>query len=234
MHPCSQHLSARPRHFPHPRRDRSSATRGEAASLDRGRERNGVPRAAEGGPGGSSGASDSEQDLLFAELQPLIRRLLSQYGIGDEARRDLAVEIYYRYRQLVSAYDPTRGVPLRPYLVKGLTFSVYTHVRKQWRTARQEVCLSSAMELHPGAFAVEDSDCVQPLLARDLRQTLAAAIGRLPERQRWTVIYRYYHSLSFEEIGARLQVRPATARSNLRHALETLRRELQGTLTGRD
>ncbi|MFN3649709.1 MAG: RNA polymerase sigma factor [Armatimonadota bacterium] len=176
------------------------------------------------------GRSAEEYDRLYAELQPLVRRLLSQYGVGDEGRRDLAVEIYYRYRQLVNAYDPDRGIPLRPYLVKGLTFSVYTHVRKQWRTARVEMRLSTAMELQPGAFAVDDTEALQPILSRDLRRMLLEAIRRLPERQRRTVLYRYYHSLSFEEIGERLQVRPATARSNLRHALETLRQELRGKL----
>src|SRR5947209_20458060 len=67
-----------------------------------------------------------QRDGLYAEFQPLVRRLIRQYG-GDNAelREDLAGEIYYRFCQLLEVYDPERGVPLRPYLVRQLTASVY-------------------------------------------------------------------------------------------------------------
>src|SRR5437764_237732 len=56
-------------------------------------------------------------DSLFAEFQPLVQRLIRQYGDEPELREDLIGEIYCRFCALVHAYDPSRGIPLRPYLV---------------------------------------------------------------------------------------------------------------------
>lgn len=88
-----------------------------------------------------------DRDVLFAEFQPLVRRLIRQYGGEDlELRQDLAGEIYYRFCSLLDAYDPGRGVPLRPYLVRQLTASVYTYARQQWRNRKREVSLEGRIE----------------------------------------------------------------------------------------
>jgi len=79
---------------------------------------------------------------LYSEFQPLVRRLVRQYGGDDfELRQDLAGEVYFRFCSLLDAYDPGRGVPLRPYLVRQLTASVYTYARQQWRARKREVSL---------------------------------------------------------------------------------------------
>src|SRR5438105_12578189 len=70
-----------------------------------------------------------DRDALYAEFQPLVRRLIRQYGHCPEIRQDLAGEIYCRFCTLVTAYDPSRGIPIRPYIVRQLTASVYTYVR---------------------------------------------------------------------------------------------------------
>ena len=60
----------------------------------------------------------------------------------------------------------------------------------------------------------------------EAQQTLGALpemIAQLPVRQRQVVILRYYESCSFEDIGETLGIRPATARSLLRHGLTSLR-----------
>src|SRR5207247_397741 len=62
-----------------------------------------------------------ERDTLWVEFQPLVRRLVRQYGDTLEMREDLAGEIYCRFCALLDAFDPNRGVPLRPYLVRQLT-----------------------------------------------------------------------------------------------------------------
>src|SRR4051812_38761897 len=74
---------------------------------------------------------DAEQ--LFVEFQPLVRRLIRQYGESLETRNDLKGEIYYRFCLVLKAYDPDRGVPLRPYIVRQLSASIYTFMRQQWR-----------------------------------------------------------------------------------------------------
>src|ERR1041385_5418385 len=57
------------------------------------------------------------RDILYAELQPLVRRLISQYGDDAESRKDLAGEIYCRFCTILESFDESRGIPLRPYLI---------------------------------------------------------------------------------------------------------------------
>src|ERR1051325_606153 len=64
---------------------------------------------------GAAGKPSTKREELFAELKPLVRRLIQRFGEDPEMRRDLEGEIYYRFCVLLDAYDPSRGVPLRPY-----------------------------------------------------------------------------------------------------------------------
>ncbi|HEU4754896.1 MAG TPA: sigma-70 family RNA polymerase sigma factor, partial [Armatimonadota bacterium] len=61
------------------------------------------------------------------------------------------------------------------------------------------------------------------LSLEEVLRELPAAIARLPLRQRQVVIWRYYEGRSFEDIAEVLEIRPATARSILRHGLNNLR-----------
>src|ERR1051326_521637 len=85
------------------------------------------------------GGKVADREVLYAEFAPLVRRLVRQYGQDAEMRKDLVGEIYYRFCALLDAYDPTRGVPLRPYLVRQLTAATYTYARQQWRMQKREV-----------------------------------------------------------------------------------------------
>src|SRR5690242_6653150 len=96
-----------------------------------------------------------DRDALYAEFQPLVRRLIRQYGEDVESRGDLQGEIYYRFCLLLDAYDPERGVPLRPYLVRQLTASVYTYARQGWRRQRREVTLDTSFDCS-GPAGTED------------------------------------------------------------------------------
>ena len=66
-----------------------------------------------------------DREALFQDFQPLVRRLIRQYGEDLELKRDLAGEIYCRFCELLDAYDPSRGIPVRAYLVRTLTASVF-------------------------------------------------------------------------------------------------------------
>jgi RNA polymerase sporulation-specific sigma factor len=165
---------------------------------------------------------DHNTNELYAEFQPLVRRLIRQYGGSAEGRQELQGEIYYRFVKLVNAYDPDRGVPLRPYLVRQLTASIYTHARQCWRRARRETTLdweTVALTYDP------TPDWDKRLEVDQVIGQLPRAIARLPKRQRQVVIWRYFDNRSFEEISTVLNVQVSTARSLLRHGLENLRRQ---------
>lgn len=171
----------------------------------------------------------SERDTLYAEFAPLIRRLINQYGGTPELRNDLSGEIYCRFCALLDEYDPARGVPLKPYLVRQLTAAIYTYARKQWSIQRRE----TALEVENGGpdFLLPTFDPTPgwdtDLERKQVASTLPAAIMKLPERQQKVVVWRYYEDRSFEEIAKLLGIEPSTARSLLRHGLNKLRQQMQ-------
>lgn len=165
------------------------------------------------------------RESLFAEFQPLVKRLIRQYGDCPESRQELAGEIYFRFCTLLDAYDPERGVPLRPYMVRQLTASVYTFARQGWRRRGREVSLDMNAGACDSLHAFDPSDSWDDrLIMEQLAQELPEAIAKLPKRQRQVVIWRYYEERSFEEIAELLNIQLATARSLLRHGLNRLRR----------
>jgi RNA polymerase sigma factor (sigma-70 family) len=167
-----------------------------------------------------------ERESLYEDFQPLVRRLIRQYGGEDsERRKDLVGEVYCRFCAILDAYDPVRGVPLRPYLVRQLTASVYTYARQHWRSERREVQLDAqSAGWEPGGAQDPTGEWDDAISQKQVLKALPEAIGRLPKRQRQVVIWRYYEQKGFEDIAELLCVQPATARSILRHGLNNLRK----------
>ena len=169
----------------------------------------------------------AERDSLYGEFQPLVRRLIRQYGDSNETREDLTGEIYYRFCRLLECFDPSRGIPLKPYLVRQLSASIYTYARRQWRRQKREI----AMELESGLTDLHQTEDPsrqwdEKLALGHVRQGLPDALLQLSLRQRQVVVWRYYESRSFEEIAERLGIQTATARSILRHGLHNIRHKL--------
>jgi RNA polymerase sigma factor (sigma-70 family) len=166
------------------------------------------------------------RERVFAELQPLVRRLVRQYGTTAELREDLPGVLYCRFCELLEDYDESRGIPLRPYLVRMLVTCAYTYSRKQWRREVRSTSLEAMEEARmPLAEMDPTGTWAQGLSVRDTLARLPLAISTLPPRQRQVVIWRYYESRSFEEIAALLGIREASARSLLRHGLNNLRQQ---------
>lgn len=166
------------------------------------------------------------RDELFSQFQPLVRRLVNQYaGKDQEMRQDLQGEIYYRFSLLLDQYEPERGVPLRAYLVRQLTYSVYVFARHHWRNASRETNLDDVMQIgEPGELIDPTTQWIEKLNLQKIIKSLPEAILQLPTRQRQIIIWRYYDMLSYEEIALTLNIRVSTARSLLRHGLNNLRR----------
>src|SRR5688572_4491009 len=141
-----------------------------------------------------------DREALYAEFQPLVRRLVRQYGDTPECREDLAGEIYFRFCGLLDAYDPARGIPLKPYLVRQLTASVYTYARHGWIRRRRECSYEEkAAVCEPVKPEDPTLDWDEKLATEAVVKTLPEAIGKLPDRQRKVLIWRYYDQRSFED-----------------------------------
>src|SRR5579862_4668684 len=128
-------------------------------------------------------------EALFAEFAPLMRRLIRQYGRTPELRQELPGELYCRFRALLDSFDPNRGVPLRPYLVRQLTVGAYSFARKQWSHRRREAPLAEGAEgaSHPSA-ADPTGEWDTALEKREIAASLPDMIATLPARQRQVVI----------------------------------------------
>ena len=170
---------------------------------------------------------EADRDRLYSEFTPLVRRLIRQYGRDQEMREDLTGEIYCRFCALLEAFDPSRGVPLRGYIVRQLTLATYTYARQKWRIEKRERTWEHTGDPADQSVAFDPTADWLAALAQDqLAALLPCALKKLPARQRSVVIWRYFEERSFEEIAAMLDVRPSTARSLLRHGLNALRKAL--------
>lgn len=174
-----------------------------------------------------------DRDALYEEFQPLVERLLREYGESAEQREDLRGKIHRRFCELLEAYDSADGVPLRPYLVRMLTARVFMFSRAACQDSVGES--ATATEFAGGEPVPEENPgygCDEAPIMRDPSAVLPALIATLPQRQQQVLVARYYEHRAFEEIAAALQVRPATVRSLLRRGLSTLRCKLTTTESG--
>ena len=85
-----------------------------------------------------------------------------------------------------------------------------------------------------GARAEGVRDTRSDLERLQVQHRLAGILLELDEPYRGAVVLRYYHDLSYEEIGARLGVDPAAARKRVSRGLARLRAQLERELGGGD
>jgi RNA polymerase sigma factor (sigma-70 family) len=152
---------------------------------------------------------------------------LRRFVDGIEMREELEGEIYCRFRQVISQFDPRRGIPFRPYVVRMLTASVYTYARQRWIRTRREVSYDGLLNCGyepPSDDPTGGWDCT--IDGELLAEGLPHAIGQLSNRQRSVLVWRYYEGRTFAWIAERLQIKEATVRSLLRHAIARLRKLL--------
>ena len=170
--------------------------------------------------------SGAFRDSLYLEFVPLVKRLVRQYGKDADQRQDLEGEIYWQFCCHLEAYDPGRGVPLRPYIVRLLSASIYTYARRQWKLEERETPLNQSDSDHPVLMLDPTPQWVHNLSRQQIVAALPLSLSQLPERQRKVVIMRFYEQRSFDEIGELLSIKAATARSLLRHGLNSLRKNI--------
>jgi RNA polymerase sigma factor (sigma-70 family) len=169
-----------------------------------------------------------ERDALFTQFLPLVNRLVYQYGKNYDLRQDLRSELFCVFDTLLCRYDPSRGVPLRPYLVKQLMVCAFTFARKRWRNSEHEVSLMERLE--DGYWVTDPTrEWDTQLVRRQWVEQLPVLLAKLPPRQRNVVIWRYYEERSFEEIAEMLGIQTSSARSLLRHGLNRLREEMEAS-----
>lgn len=170
------------------------------------------------------GVATQTRDVLFAEFAPLVHRLSCQYAKDPELAKDIRGEIYCRFCTLLDAYDPSRNIPVRAYLVRQLSASVFTYARQQWRRQKRELVTEDIGTFYPEQVEDPTTAWDDALAMQDFSRALPGLLKKIPSRQAKVVIWRYYDDVPFEGIAERLGVKISTARSLLRHGLSHLRR----------
>lgn len=143
---------------------------------------------------------------------------------AEEAAQDAFVKAYYslpRFRQQAA---------FRPWILRIASNEARNRLRSARR--REGLALRLAGDRLEGAPSPEAT-----IVSRETTETLLAAIGALPERDRLVIGYRYLLGLSEAETAEALGVRRGTVKSRLSRALERLKAELPdgidfGTATG--
>jgi RNA polymerase sigma-70 factor (ECF subfamily) len=135
-------------------------------------------------------------------------------GEAEDAVQDAFVKAYYA----LPRFRP--GAPFRPWLLR----IVANEARNRGRSTRRHDRLTLRVAATDDPAPSRSPEGVA--LARDDAETLTAALGRLPERDRLVIAYRYLFEMTEAETADALGVRPGTVKSRLSRAMVRLRTEL--------
>ncbi|HVS53784.1 MAG TPA: sigma-70 family RNA polymerase sigma factor [Opitutaceae bacterium] len=145
----------------------------------------------------------AQMERLYCELAPALRSYFRRQpalaGAADDLVHDTFVRAWRRADRL------GESVSARAYV-----FGIARHVGLDWLRARREW-----VELPEQAAAPADE-------SDERLDAMRAAIARLAEPQRETLLLRLQQELSYEEIAEVLGVPVGTVRSRLHHAVQRL------------
>jgi RNA polymerase sigma-70 factor (ECF subfamily) len=151
-------------------------------------------------------------DRLVLRYQRDVYRLCYRYVNNHEDANDLAQEVFLKAWRAIPRF---RGQSAFSTWLYRIAVNACLNFRALRRPVTQE--LPEALpDPRLGAAARVESD--------DEARRVRAAVARLPEKQRATLILKVYHELTHEEVAGILGSTVGTAKANLFHALGNLRR----------
>lgn len=151
-------------------------------------------------------------DRLVVRYQRDVYRLCFRYVNNHEDANDLAQEVFLKAWRAIGRF---RGDSAFSTWLYRIAVNACLNFRAVRRPALQELP-EGIPDRAPGAVA--------ELEAEDAARRVRAAVGRLPDRQRATLILKVFHDLTHEEVAVTLGSTVGTVKANLFHALANLRR----------
>ena len=163
-------------------------------------------------------------DFLVERYQRDIYRLCYRYVNDPQDANDVAQEVFLKAYRAIGKF---RGDSSFSTWLYRIAVNTCLNFRSARRPEGEE--LSDALPDHrAGALArMEDEERAEQV---------RAAVSRLPEKQRATLILKIYHELTHEEVAGIVGSSVGTVKANLFHALGNLRKMLRagGEVTGRE
>jgi RNA polymerase sigma-70 factor (ECF subfamily) len=144
---------------------------------------------------------------------------------GSAGAEDAVQEGFIRAFRSLDRFDDER--PFRPWLLRIVVNAAKNRVRAEQRHA--QLVLRAPSEPDTATDAGVDG-----VLAAERRAALAAALARLPERDRVVLACRWFEGMSEREIASTLGLRPGTVKSRLSRAMARLRVEFEVLEVARD
>jgi RNA polymerase sigma-70 factor (ECF subfamily) len=159
-------------------------------------------------------------DRLVERYQRDVYRLCYRYVNNHEDANDLAQEAFIKAYRALGRFRGDSAFSTWLYRIAVNTCLNFRSARKP-----DPVELTEAV---PDGRAGADTG-----LERDEQSSrVRAAIERLPEKQRATLILKTYHELTHEEVAGVLGSTVGTVKANLFHALGNLKKLLEGKARG--
>lgn len=157
-------------------------------------------------------------EALFHQYKNLVFKT-AYLILGDtEETEDALQEVFLKAHHSLSSFRPSKGA-----FSAWLHRITVNHCLNQLRRRKRRAVLLSLDRTLPSSIGQMPAPGDQV----GERETVRQALDRLTEKQRTTVILRYYLELSYAEIAKVLGIPLGTVRSRLNQALKRLRRELR-------
>ena len=160
--------------------------------------------------------------VLFRRHAPYIQRYVVR-RLGPDAADDIVAETFLLAFRQRDSYEQTRA-DARPWLYGIATNLIGRHRRAEIRLYRALARTGADPVMEPFTDRVDDR-----VSASAASRRLAAALARLPEKLRDTLLLVAWGDLSYEEVAAALGVPVGTVRSRVSRARSKLRGALGGT-----
>jgi RNA polymerase sigma factor (sigma-70 family) len=160
--------------------------------------------------------------VLFRRHAPYIQRYVVR-RLGQDAADDIVAETFLLAFRRRDCYDQTR-TDARPWLYGIATNLIGRHRRAEIRMYRALARTGADPVMEPFTDRVDDR-----VSASGASRRLAAALARLPDGHRDTLLLVAWGDLSYEETATALGIPVGTVRSRMSRARSKLRRTLGGT-----
>ncbi len=156
---------------------------------------------------------------LYRNYHDKVERYIGARVGNIHDRADVLQQVFLSAISALDGYDPARSAP-------GTWLYAITRntVIDYYRTKGREPVPAEWEE-----SAAPASDVDERILTQETLEELAAALERLPERERNILILRYYHGLSARETAQKVGVSYANVRFLQHSALNKLRRCMSET-----
>jgi len=158
---------------------------------------------------------------LYDRYAGMLSSVLNRILRDTQAAEEILQDIFYQLWCGASRFDPARG-SLPGWLLVIARNRAISRLRRHNPAAGEEILENTVVM----PFDLESSTAQQQLLAR-----VKGALESLPKEQRAAVELAYFEGMTHSEIAERTGDPLGTVKTRLRSAIETLKRNLQSTMS---